>query len=216
MDSCGIIDVKMPSPLHLEPIRAHILARLERELAPELTYHDVGHTRDDVVPAALRLGRWHGLDAHDLELLEIAALFHDIGYSKQSQGHEAVSVRIARETLPRFGVDPGSIDRIADTIMATQLPQTPKDLLGELLADADLDVLGREDFFERNRALRGEMASRGEIASDLEWFRHQVTFLEDHSYFTDGAQATRNAGKQRNLDEVRRRLAALEKDHATD
>ena len=37
---------------------------------------------------------------------------------------------------------PAEVSRIQEIIMATEVPQKPADMLGEILADADLDVLG--------------------------------------------------------------------------
>jgi hypothetical protein len=39
-------------------------------------------------------------------------------------------------------------------------------LLEEILADADLDVLGRDDFFSRGQALRAEREALGKMVSD--------------------------------------------------
>ena len=43
---------KMPE---FEKARDYVLARLEHELSPNLTYHCLGHTQNEVVPAADRL-----------------------------------------------------------------------------------------------------------------------------------------------------------------
>lgn len=45
-----------------ERTKEYILARLSKELAPDLTYHGVHHTRDDVLPAAERLAAESKLD----------------------------------------------------------------------------------------------------------------------------------------------------------
>lgn len=129
---------------------AHALARLRAELSPELTYHNVAHTQDDVIPGAARLARLSDMAEGDVCLLEVAAAYHDIGFIHVRVEHEPVSVRIAAETLPAYGFSPQQIERIASMILATRLPQSPHNPLEEILADADLDVPGRDDFFERN------------------------------------------------------------------
>ena len=79
---------------------AYSLARLERELAPELTYHNLWHTREGVMPACLQLARLTGLGEQEMHLLEVAAAFHDIGFTESSANHELVGARIAAQVLP--------------------------------------------------------------------------------------------------------------------
>ena len=87
--------------------------------------------------------------------------------------------------------------------MATQLPQSPRTLLEQIVADADLDVLGREDLATRNQALRDELAASGTQISDEGWLASQLQLLESHHYWTAAARSLRDAGKQRNLEMLR-------------
>jgi uncharacterized protein len=188
--------------------REYVLSRLATELSERLTYHCLAHTRDDVIPAAMRLAKLASLGEADTLLLEVGALFHDLGFVEQRDGHERIGVRIARSVLPTYGVSAPELDVIEGLIMATKLPQSPRTLLEQLIADADLDVLGRDDFFTINEALRLEMEAAG-FPSTLEaWQRAQLAFLEGHTYFTAVAGALRNAGKQRNIVCLRERLHA--------
>jgi len=110
------------------------------------------------------------------------------------------------EVLPKMGYGPPEISRIQEIIMATEVPQKPADFLGEILADADLDVLGREDFLLRNHNLREELAYFGDIFTDTAWFSGQINFVSSHSYFTTAAQNIRSARKASNLADLQRRL----------
>ena len=94
-------------------------------------------------------------------------------------------------------------------IMATRLPQSPVNLLEEILADADLDSLGREDFWVRSQALRDEIAAFGTNSTDLEWYQGQFNFLTSHRYFTAEARLLRNVQKKKNVDEIIQRLKDL-------
>lgn len=178
---------------------AYALDRLDRELAPELCYHSISHTRDDVVPAADRLAAAEGLDGEELLLLRTAAYFHDIGFVERREDHEVRGSRIAAEALPRFGYNSAQIVAIVGMIMATRLPQSPQTLAQRILADADLDVLGRADFLPINQGLRLEMAHAGMPASDAEWYRVQLHFLRGHHYWTAAARTLRDEQKERNI-----------------
>jgi uncharacterized protein len=184
----------------------HALGRLEAELPPELYYHNVHHTRDGVMPAALRYARLSGVNHHDVRLLEVAAAFHDVGFIYRVEGHELAGARVAAQTLPEFGFDSCQIEKVIGMILATRLPQTPFNLLEEILADADLDVLGRDDYFARNELLRRELAAHGHIVSDEEWRLEQIEFLKNHAYFTEAARKLRQSGKEKNIAEIERQL----------
>jgi uncharacterized protein len=179
---------------------AHALARLGAELGPELTYHDLWHTRGEVMPAAVRLATLTGLGPVECRLVEVAAAYHDIGFVESHREHEEIGVHIMRATLPRYGFGEPQLDRIAGMIRATRLPQSPRTLLEEILADADLDILGHEEFFPRNEALRAENAALGRLVlTPVEWVENQIAFLQSHAYFTPAARALREGQKQRHL-----------------
>jgi len=185
------------------------LQRLEQELDPKNTYHNFFHTQGDVLPAVRRLARETGVEKENLKLLEIGAAYHDIGFLKQRQGHEIAGATMVAEILPQFGFRPDQIQIVQGLIMATQLPQSPKTCLEELVADADLDVLGRDDFFPRNQCLRDELAAYHVRFTDQGWLENQINFLETHTFFTSAARKLRRPGKKHNLALAKQRLAAL-------
>lgn len=190
-----------------EGVKKHILGRLSRELAPELTYHGVHHTRDDVLPAAERLATISCLGDEQTLLLRTAALFHDVGFLERYLDNELLAVRIAEDTLPRFAFSDRQIALIGHIILATRLPHRPASFLQALMCDADLDSLGREDFLTTSHNLRKELGVFDEEIDLGEWYRRQLDFLQQHTYFTTAAQSLRNRGKQDNILRLRRRLS---------
>lgn len=189
-----------------EGAQHYALCRLEADLPPALVYHSAWHTREDVVPATLRLAEAEGIAGANLLLLRVAAHYHDIGFVLQRDGHELAGIRIATEVLPSFGFGPAQIGSIVSIIMATKLPQSPRDHLGKILADADLDVLGRADFMARNAQLRVELAAFDDAVTDARWYTGQLGFLRAHTYFTASARAARCEGKARNAQALERLL----------
>jgi uncharacterized protein len=177
----------------------YALRRLEQELPPTLYYHSLAHTRDDVVPATERLAALAGIAGEELLLLRTAAYYHDLGFIEQREEHEAAGARLAAAILPRFGYTPAHIRAIDGLIMATRLPQSPRTPLEALLADADLDVLGRADFLARNRALHAELAALAQPIPDADWYHAQLAFLRGHRYWTAAASTLRDTGKQCNI-----------------
>ena len=194
------------NPHLFEQARRYALDRLEHELSPALLYHGIAHTRDEVVPAVERLAGLEDIRGETLDLLLIAAWFHDIGFVEQATHHELIGARIALQALPSFGYRESEVEVVRWAILATALPQSPRNLLEKILADADLDVLGREDFMPRNQALRAELALLGKAFTDEEWYTRQLKFVEEHRYFTAAARSSRNAQKTLNIAVLKNRL----------
>jgi uncharacterized protein len=188
--------------------RRYALDRLDRELPRSLHYHSLAHTHDDVLPAVERLAKYTGVAGGDLLLLRTAALFHDVGYVERVAGHELASARIAAEMLPHFGYLPAQIGAVAGMIRATRMPQAPRTALQALLADADLDGLGRDDFLPRSLDLWAELATLGAPTTERQWFGRQVAFLRGHRYWSRAARGARDAGKLRNIARLRELLEA--------
>lgn len=183
-----------------EQARQYALDRLARQLSATLAYHSLAHTRDDVVPAVERFAAFEGRNGESVLLLRTAAYFHDIGFIVQREEHEALGAKIAEDVLPHFGYTDEQVHLIGGMILATRMPQAPHTPLEALLADADLDVLGREDFLERNSALRRENEIfSGETVSDADWYSGQIAFLSQHCYFSEAARTLRGPQKERNI-----------------
>lgn len=192
--------------LNFQHAKQYVLHRLELELSPNLLYHGITHTRDEVVPAVERLASMEGVQGDSLLLLLTAAWFHDLGFVEQPQYHELISARIAVQVLPGFGYTSEHVEIVRWAILATILPQDPQNFLEQILTDADLDILGRDDFMLRNGELRQELASFGGEYTDREWYSRQLKFLESHTYFTVSARTLRNAEKLKNIRKLRDKL----------
>lgn len=175
-------------------------------LPETLVYHDRAHTLEVVLPAAERLAADEGLDPHTAELVAIAAAFHDTGFLETYSGHEEASAHFAEQAMRTLGFDAEDIAQVRAMILATHMPQMPRTQLERIMADADLDVLGRDDFAAHNQRLREELAGQGTVFEDDAWFEEQAAFLRGHRYFTAAARKRRDAGKVRNL----ARLEALQ------
>ena len=145
----------------------------------------------------------------EMQLLVVAAAFHDIGFVEDYANHEVNGALIAAEALPSFGFSEREIASVISMIMATRLPQSPTTLLEAILADADLGVLGREDFFIRNSYLKQELANYGRVFKVRTWYEEQLAFLENHTYFTKVAQKLWDPMKQEHIVKLKEMLQSL-------
>ncbi len=180
----------------------YILTRLKDGLPAHLTYHRYKHTLD-VYEQTKRIAKSEGIfDKYQLRMLKTAALFHDSGFLNVYREHEAEGCRLAAEILPTFDYTQSDIDLICGMIMATKIPQAPNNLLEQILADADLDYLGRDDFYEIGDTLRQELMNMAIIKNESEWNPIQIKFLNSHQYFTKTSIESRAAEKQKRLEEL--------------
>jgi uncharacterized protein len=182
-----------------------IIQKLRNELSPQLSYHSVAHVLD-VYAAAEKIGAAEKISAEEMELLLTAAWYHDSGFLKGAKDHEEESCQIARAVLPAFDYQPKEIEQICGMIMATKIPQSPQNHLEEILADADLDYLGRDDFFTIGAQLFVELTNFGAIKTVQEWNELQVRFLESHHYFTKTALQLRQTKKEKHLQAIKAKV----------
>ena len=186
--------------------KQHIVERLQNELPGNLTYHNLNHTLD-VCEAAERLAVLEQITGRDLVLLKTAALYHDSGFMVHSREHEAESIIIAQSTLPGFNYSEADIAIICGMIQATRLPQTPKTHMEQIICDADLDYLGRNDFPEISSQLLIEFLDRQVLREAKDWNPFQIKFFKSHSYFTESAKTLRAAKKQEWLEMLEKEVA---------
>jgi len=182
--------------------KAYITARLQRELPANYYYHCVEHTLD-VLSATCCLAGLEMDDPTEIQLLETAALYHDAGMLIRYKEHEETSALLARQCLPGFGYTENEIETVANLILKTKLPQLACTLSEQILCDADLDYLGRDDFFIHSFQLQLEWNLNNICHTNLrQWLDIQVKFLSEHKYFTRSANNLRAETKSKNLEEL--------------
>jgi uncharacterized protein len=189
------------------PEEKFILQYLEKELPDDLTYHGLHHTLD-VFNAAMKIAATENLSADEIKLLRIAILYHDAGFTAKYKEHENKGCEMVRKNLPAFGYNNKDIGIICGMIMATQIPQAPKTLLEKIICDADLDYLGRNDFYKISDTLFEEMKIYGHIHDKKEWNKIQKKFLGKHQYYTEFGRKNREHKKQQYLEEISKMVSS--------
>ncbi|MDN3654625.1 HD domain-containing protein [Ferruginibacter paludis] len=189
----------MPEKLY-ETIRSAILLKLSNGLAKDLFYHGVHHTID-VEQQAIRIAHREKItSAGDLFLLKVGCLYHDTGFLFTYREHELAGCELAKKELPAFGLTQQQIQIICGLIMATKIPQSPNTQLEEIICDADLDYLGRDDFFPISDTLFEELKARNIVAGKYNWNIIQMNFFKQHQYCTATNLQLRAAKKQQHLE----------------
>jgi predicted metal-dependent HD superfamily phosphohydrolase len=183
-----------------EEAQQYVRSYFNAHLNEKLIYHNRYHT-EKVVEAATTIARHYRLGERDLFIVTVAAWFHDIGYLKGGgTDHEQKGAVMADAFLAGTGVDAATIDAVKKCILATKLPQSPSNLLEDIVCDADLFHLGTDEFSERNKLMRKEAeAVQGKKIAKDDWRRSTIRLLESHQYHTEYCRSLLDEKKRENL-----------------
>jgi predicted metal-dependent HD superfamily phosphohydrolase len=188
----------------LKDVEQHVVGLFATHANPALVYHNISHTMG-VVKATEQIAAHYRLTDDELFVVYAAAWFHDVGYLLSgANDHEAAGADAAAEYLQNKAVNSDIIEKIKGCIMATKMPQSPKNLLEEITCDADLFHLGSDKYAEICKHMRKEKEmTKGLKFSGTEWRRENIKFLESHHYFTTYAQALLKQGKENNINDLK-------------
>lgn len=171
-----------------------VIALLNADLPAQYFYHNTAHTQY-VFDKVIEIGTAENCTADEIELLKVAALWHDAGYIHVYNGHEEAGCLLARKYLPAYGFSINEIDKICGMIMATRIPQSPNNKLEEIVADADLEYLGTADAPRQAYQLFRELQHLNPAMTEAIWNKVQVSFIARHHYFTNFCKTNREPSK---------------------
>lgn len=187
-------------------VKSFVFDLYKNELSSLVVYHTFEHT-SEVVSAVSEIAHAENVSQEDLEILLLAAWFHDTGFTQGFENHEDKSKAIAHGYLKDHNIPKDKIDKVFRLIDVTKMPQNPSNKLEEIICDADLFHLGEENFREKGNLLRTERENISEkIITDIDWLQENVDFLGAHKYFTDYAFNKLNAQKTRNWVRIQKEL----------
>lgn len=182
-----------------------ILDELSERLPDHLHYHCLNHTIDVSNVCNFYID-YYLLSDRVANLIRIAAVAHDFGYIFDPKEHEERSIVEVRPKLTEYSDK--EIAVIEGLIRATKVPQKPRNLYEQILSDADLDYLGREDYPQLSEALYKEFLYFGVVENPTDWLDLQIRFLEGHHFHTDWAKNNRAENKQKVIDGLKARVSA--------
>jgi HD superfamily phosphodiesterase len=180
----------------------------------DLLFHSIKHIQRTVKSVQL-LTEESGINREDTEILILAAWFHDTGYSHAYERHERKSAEIARDFLRENEYPEDKIEKVMHCIWATDLSYKPKNILEEVLRDADVIHIGKKSFFKRNKELRKEWEkTQGRKYTDEEWLQSDIKFLTEHEFQTDFARKTFGEQKNANLMLLEQKLSSSQNERS--
>lgn len=186
------------------------------ELSNKYVYHNLNHTRQ-TAEACAEAAEAYSLAAKEREVLQLAAWFHDTGYIKTYEGHEAASVAYAQKFLKAEDYPEEGIAEVSRLITSTTAGQQPKDLLEEILHDADRISIGKKSFFRKAELLRIEW----EVFLDKhykqnEWDKLQQQYIMNTNYYTDYFRKQYGERREKNINKQRDAVKKIKKNKAKD
>jgi len=180
-------------------IENYIFDYYKNNAPSENVYHNLAHIRN-VVELVEEIGKNSGLTNEDIEILIIAAWFHDIGHNEIWAGHEELSAKFVKEFLSKNNYPARKTEKVLGCIIATKIPHEPKNKLEEVICDADIGHLGSKDFFDQSELLKLEMEKRENIKfSETEWLKKSLDFVSKNKFFTKYAKIKFDDRKNTNL-----------------
>jgi len=171
-----------------------------------LVFHNLKHT-ENVVKRAEEIGKYYNLAERDSAIISIAAWFHDTGHLfTEPKKHEEMGVDVMRKFMDEHSADKEMADEIAECIMATKFPRSPKNLLSQIICDADTYHFGTPEFKKTNKHVREEDELRGQHWDKKEYIESTLHFLEQHVFYTDYCKQLLTEQKELNMKKLKNKL----------
>ena len=195
----------------VKDVEAYVLGMLRENLSKDITYHSTNHTKE-VVRCVNEIAEKENFTEDEVEIVNIAAWFHDTGYTISAEDHETHGASICRSFLKKLDYPQEKAVLVEGCILATQMPQCPTNALEKCLCDADLMHLADKDYFKKADLLHKEI-EKTKLCTipEREWMQMNQEFLKSHCFFTDYAHSTYTAAVKENLRKVRERLKKWQK-----
>jgi predicted metal-dependent HD superfamily phosphohydrolase len=192
-------------------VEKYVIESLSKVIPDFRHFHNLEHTLD-VVKISNSIALEEGIKSEEIEMVQIAAWFHDMGYILCCEGHEEQSSEYARKYLEENLYPEYKIEKIINCILSTKIPQSPKNKMEEILCDADLHHLGLPDLEEKGQLLKKELEmSDMKIFTELEWLIFSYQFIKEHKFYTNYAKENFDQQKKINLSNLENKIHNLER-----
>jgi predicted metal-dependent HD superfamily phosphohydrolase len=182
------------------------------KLSDSFSYHNFTHT-SSVVDAVKTIAAAQSVTGHELELLLLAAWFHDVGYTKGCERHEAESIVMAEAFLRERNYNADDIAKITTLINATLKTYVPVNDLEKIIRDADYYHLANKDYLASSESLKQELKKTMNLDfTDLQWAKENLNFLRNHQFYSDYAIQHWQIKKEKNIRRILERISQIEND----
>ncbi|MEP7251575.1 MAG: Pycsar system effector family protein [Ginsengibacter sp.] len=191
-------------------IEEYVTGLFEQMHAPALVFHNLEHTQD-VVKRTQEIAGHYKVTEDEMLVLFTAAWFHDTGHLFTSADkHEQMSCEVMRKFMKDQIDDEKIIGEIESCIMATKFPRNPKNLLQQILCDADTYHLGTKEFKNTNKRAFEERSLRNNDSDKEKFNKDTLEMLEKQKFYTNYAKDLLTERKEKNMKKLRKKIAKKE------
>jgi len=197
----------------VEKAESHVFHLFKDKLSPDYIYHNFNHTLR-VVNSAKLIAKEERVGDDDMEIITLAAWFHDAGYIAGPENHEYRSAEMAEHFLKKNDYPEDKTAKVAQLIKSTQLGVEPQNHLEKIIKDADCSHFAEPNYVLLSELLREEWKiTQKKAYSDLEWaMSNRKVLLHYHRYFTDYGKNVLQPLKEANIATLQAEINSLETD----
>lgn len=184
----------------VEKAESYVFLLFKDRLSPDYIYHNYNHTLRVVNNAATIAAEEKVTDA-EMEIVLLAAWFHDTGYIEGQDSHEERSALLATEYLQQNNYPQDNTATVAQLIRATKLGAEPKTHLEKIIKDADCSHFADANYPSLSELLREEWKiTQNKIFTDVEWaMGNRKVLVSFHRFYTDYAKTALQPQKEANI-----------------
>ncbi len=174
--------------------------KIEETSKPEISFHNWEHTINVFNSVTEIASNTQNISADKIELLQIAALFHDVTSGVNHVNHEIHSAEVAERFLKEKNLTNENINFVKELILKTKLSVKPSNIYEEIIKDADLNHLSKANYINKPFIdLYNELNNWRKLTPN-KWVAECIEFFDTNAYFTDYAKDAYDEGKEKNKD----------------
>lgn len=201
----------MENNVLLKNAAQHCTEILNNQLSPEIVCHNLEYT-ERVVEMVKSIGAQEPLSEEELELVQIAAWFHDTGFRDTYDGHQVKSKAIASSFLSQEEVPQEKVDAILNTILSTQPGNKPQNRLEQALLDARQGVVVVGDYKQHLGQLQQELLAMKQVEqSEVEGLQQYLKTILKYEFHTEYGKETLLKARDKLKAKLEKRLNKLQK-----
>lgn len=195
----------------VQKAESYVFGLFKDKLSPDYIYHNFNHTLR-VVNSVRIIAEAEGLNEEDIEVLVLAAWFHDLGYIDGPVNHEVRSGHMAIEFLTENGYPEEKADRVALLIKATKLENDPHTRDEMILRDADCSHFADTHYCQLSELLREEWKiTQHKEFTDLEWaLINRNVLMNKHRFFSNYGKEKLQPLKETNIAVLQSAICVLQ------
>lgn len=195
----------------VQKAESYVFGLFKDKLSPDYIYHNFNHTLR-VVNNVRVIAKAEGVNEDDIEMLTLAAWFHDAGYIEGPLDHEQRSGIMAVDFLTANDYPADKANRVAALIKVTKLGTNPETQHEMIMRDADCSHFSDENYCDLSQLLREEWKiTQGKEFSDLEWaLINRNVLIHEHRFYSDYAKEKLQPLKEANIARLQNIISELE------